>query len=210
VGSKAGERGVLALAFSLPDLYNRDEANGNPKQGDTTMSATQNLPNTPRKRRISSRFRVTKHPSYRMHRYHQLDGHSCGFLGALAVVHYFDPEVPPEDVLRVVAPDPEEGCGQECVISGLKKLGITAAYRSGLGLWELHRLLVNDTPVIVTVWPKCYSCDHWTAVRGVDYKEQRVLLSNYDYLQGEDGSLPWKDFLAIWSPRGGGLVCEKV
>ncbi len=156
-----------------------------------------------------TRFRVERSRALPIHRYHQLDGYSCGFLAAVAVAHYFDPAVPYRAIRRAVPPSPASGCGQRQLIRGLKQLGITAVYRDYLGPKRLAHLLDRGRPVIVTVWPDWYDCDHWTAIRQVDTDAGRVLLSNYDYLD-DDGALSWNDFTAIWSPRGGGLVCVQA
>ena len=139
-------------------------------------------------------------------RYRQLDDHSCGFLAALAVVRHFAPPTEADDVLRALAPSPAGGCGQRRLIRCLKRFGVTAVYREGLGRRRLFRLATVGTPVIVTVWPEWYGCDHWTVVRGLDGRG-RVFLSNYNWLS-KNGSIAWKDFLDIWTPRGGGLICK--
>lgn len=71
------------------------------------------------------------------------------------------------------------------------------------------------SPVIVTIKPDEWLCDHWTVVRGLRERSRRILLSNpaprgYEY-EGlaQDGSLSWDDFNGIWSPRGAALVCER-
>ena len=140
--------------------------------------------------------------------YRQLDGHSCGFLAALAVVRYFAPRTPVAEVLRAVAPSSAWGCGQGLVVRSLKRFGIAAEERARLGLRTLRRLIAAETPVIVTLWPEGYSCDHWAVVRGLDLRRRRVFLTNYgDVAADADGSMAWTAFLAAWHPRGVGLVC---
>ena len=138
--------------------------------------------------------------------YHQRDDHSCGFFAALAVVRHFAPSTTAEEVLRVVAPSSAGGCDQRRLIRCLKRFGVTAVYREGLGRRRLLRLAAAGTPVIVTVKPEWYSCDHWTVVRGLDRTARRVFLTNYNWLT-KNGSIDWKDFLDIWDPRGAGLIC---
>jgi hypothetical protein len=144
-----------------------------------------------------------------MPRYHQLDDHSCGFLAVLAVVHYFDPQISPAKVLSAIMPSPTSGCDQSRLLRGLEKLGIVAEYRESLGLRRLSRSLAKGRPVVVTIQPEDYVCDHWTDVRGIDRFGERILLSNYDGLD-DDGSMTWKGFSDIRSPRGAGLVCERA
>src|SRR4051812_26452486 len=100
--------------------------------------------------------------------YRQLDSHCCGFVAALTVVHYFDHDVPPREVLQVVQPRAGGGCDQGRLIRSLRRFGISAEYRDRLGPHRLHRLVECGTPVIVTVWPEDWLTDHWTVVSRVD------------------------------------------
>src|SRR4051812_13190587 len=53
--------------------------------------------------------------------YQQLDDHSCGFIAALTVVQYFDPDVRSEDVLETVRPSVDSGCDQRKVVRALRR-----------------------------------------------------------------------------------------
>lgn len=136
--------------------------------------------------------------------YRQLDSHSCGFLSILAVVHHFHPNTPLKQILDVVQPT-EDGCGQPHLIRSLKKLGVKAQYRKGLEPMDLYRLILKGVPVIVTVEPEWYSCDHWTVIRGLDPVNRWVYLTNY-----EEDVMDWKEFRKIWSPCSEGLVCKPI
>jgi hypothetical protein len=140
--------------------------------------------------------------------YRQLDGHSCSFLAALAVIRYFAPQTPVMEVLRAVAPSSLWGCDWRPVVRCLKQFDIKAEYRERLGLRTLRRLTAAGTPVIVTVEPEGYAGDHWTVVRGVDLRTRRVHLTNYEEADA-DGSMAWAAFQADWWPRGEGWVCEQ-
>jgi hypothetical protein len=141
--------------------------------------------------------------------YRQLDGHSCGFLAALAVVCYFEPLTPPVDVLRSVAPSPVWGCGWRDIKRGLKHGGVTPAWHDRLGPRTLRRLIAGKMPVIVTLFPDGYLCDHWTVIRGLDLRSRRVFLTNPGEVPADpDGSMTWTEFSAAWRPRGAGWVCE--
>jgi hypothetical protein len=166
--------------------------------------------------RVSAHFRELRRPRQpeggtllALPAYKQLDDHSCGFLAVLTVVRYFHKDVAPMTVLRIVRPSAEAGCGQGCVLRSLRSFGITAAYRDRLGLRSLARLIAAGLPVIVTVWPEDYGCDHWSVVRGVDVADRKIYLTNCEYT-GPDGGMPWADFTAMWWPYGGGLVCRRA
>jgi hypothetical protein len=164
--------------------------------------------------RVSARYRKLPEPSLpagasviALPAYPQRDSHSCGFLAVLTVVQYFRPDVAPGAVLEAVRPSVEAGCDQARVICALWDLGVVAVYRDHLGPRSLARLADQGLPVIVTVWPEDYGCDHWTVVRGVDVALARVYLTNCEYT-GRDGGLAWDAFAAMWFPHGGGLICR--
>lgn len=138
--------------------------------------------------------------------YWQTDDYSCGFVAALTVVHFFYPEIPADEVLASVRPSPEAGCDAKRVVKALAHFGIDATYRNDLGPKRLHRLAGKGLPVIVTVWPEDYGCDHWTVVRGIDLDARRIFLCNYSGVEA-DGGMAFDDFAAIWFGRGEGVVC---
>jgi hypothetical protein len=140
--------------------------------------------------------------------YRQLDYHSCSFLAVLAVIRYFAPQTPVMEVLRAAAPSSSSGLGWQHLVRCLKRFGIVAEWRERLGLQTLRRLTADRKPVIVTVEPEGYVCDHWTVIRGVDLRTRRVHLTYYEYTDAE-GSMEWAKFQLDCSPRGCGWVCEQ-
>ena len=169
-------------------------------------------------RRTSARFRVERQRPGRMphpiSRVHQIDEHSCGFLAALMVIRYFDSTVSTRDVLAALLPSRCEDARSERSSVRLSQFGIRARYRERLGWARLQGLAKAGCPVIITIHPDEWFCDHWTVVRGLKDRSRRILLSNpaprgYEY-EGlaQDGSMSWSDFNGIWYPRGAGLVCE--
>ncbi len=141
----------------------------------------------------------------RMLDYRQLDGHCCGFISVLTVVHYFDPGIRPLDVLKHVCCGPDTGVDHDIVVAALAQFGISAIYCDGLGKKRLRKLTEAGTPVIVTVWPDEWGTDHWTVVRSVNLDTNRVVLVNH----GPQCGMKWDDFTYEWCPHGGGIVCSK-
>jgi hypothetical protein len=125
----------------------------------------------------------------------------------LTVVRYYRPRVSIREVLKAVRPSPEWGCGQKRVIDSLRAFGVRAGYRDDLNLAILHQLIGEGRPVIVTVEPGDWVCDHWCVVRGVDRERKRIHLVNGANTT-RSGGMSWIDFRKEWSPVGGGLVCE--
>jgi Papain-like cysteine protease AvrRpt2 len=173
-----------------------------------------------RGRRASLCFWKERAGRFPIPRVHQLDEHSCGFLAALVVAQYFDPSVTVRDVLEAVPrgwqPSPQWGLSGHKLARTLAKFGIECPNREGLGWRKLLKLTTEGHPVIVTVHPDGWLCDHWTVVRGLKDRSRKILLSNpapkgyeYDGL-AKDGSMSWSDFNGIWSPRGAGLVCTRM
>lgn len=137
--------------------------------------------------------------------YRQEDGHSCGFLAALTVVRYFHPEVDVRQVMDTIRPHHQGGCDQRRMFAVLKRFGVQAREQR-MGCHGLFLQLCLGRPVIVTVWPESYGCDHWCVVRGLDRERLRVHLVNYGSRRGMD----WSRFYREWWPRGLGLVCRRI
>ena len=138
--------------------------------------------------------------------YAQQDGYSCGYVAALSVVHYYDPNVSAREVRRVVRPNPNWGVDRHKLVKALVKLGVDAELRTDLTIDVLREYVERGIPVIVSVWPEDWYSDHWTVVQG--FRGDSVYLTNH-------WKLPVKYFLQEWSDmdmrgRGGsseGIVC---
>lgn len=144
-------------------------------------------------------------------RVHQLDGHSCGFLAALVTVRYFDPAVSVIDVLRAVPrnalPSPTRGLSEHKMRCTLARFGIESPNLERLGWAKLLKATKEGHPVIVTILPPEWDCDHWAVIRGMKDNPRRVWLSNYGEV--EDGCLSWHGFKSMWYPHGEGMVCRR-
>jgi hypothetical protein len=141
--------------------------------------------------------------------YRQWDGHSCGFVAALAVAHTFNPKVDPAAVLAAVRPTPFGGSSQRRLVRALRYFGVIARCYDRLDLPDLFRLVGQGRPVVVTVRSGVFGRDHWAVVRGVDRARRRIYLLNHS-VWTDRGGLAWDDFQAIWRPHGVGLVCVSV
>jgi hypothetical protein len=141
--------------------------------------------------------------------YRQLDDHCCAFLAGLAVAKFFTHAIRTADVLDAFRPSPSSGCAARKMVLALAGSGIRTTFRSDLDLASLSRLLSAGTPVIVTVWPDDYACDHWTVVRGVDLEGRRVFLTNCEYADAV-GGMNWDTFVSMWYDPGEGLLCAPL
>lgn len=140
-------------------------------------------------------------PSLGLRNYRQKDDHSCSYVAALAVVHHFDRSVNPTDVLKSIRPTVTGGLSRGALRSGLKELGIDTKYKKNLTVADLRRHVNAGNPVMLTVFPKDWSSDHWTVVEG--FSGDRVHLSNHK-------SMPIKQFKDEWYDKGEGLICRKA
>ena len=167
-------------------------------------------------RRTSARFYMERTRGGRKHllpipRVHQLDDHSCGFLAALVTVQYFDPMVSVREVLEAMPnkalPSPVRWCSEHKLQCALSRFGIDAPCIYNLRWRKLMQLTTEGHPVIVTILPEDWTCDHWTVIRRIT--SRHVWLSNYDEVK--DGRLAWDEFRDMWWPYGtrGGLVCNR-
>lgn len=132
--------------------------------------------------------------------YRQPDAHSCGFIAALTVVHYFNSYAPVEDVSLAIGPTKEQGCDRDRMVEALEKLNVKAEYANDLTIDKIEEYIGQDKPVIVTVYPENYSCDHWTVIRGIDKEKKVIYLSNYR-------AMSLSSFKKEWYDPGEGLVC---
>jgi ABC-type bacteriocin/lantibiotic exporter with double-glycine peptidase domain len=136
--------------------------------------------------------------------YKQQDWHSCGFVAALAVARYHGLRVTGRDVLAAVRSTVRWGINAPGLLEGLWTLGLPAYLRCDLTVAKLRRYVAQDTPVIVSVWPRNWDSDHWTVVQAVSH--DRVYLSNYH-------SVTIKEFAREWSDmdmRGQGCSREGI
>ena len=134
--------------------------------------------------------------------YRQRDEHSCSFVAALSVVHYFSPGVSPKKVMAAVRPTKSGGANRRRLVRALDKFNITATYRKDLTLKRLYGYVKRGIPVIITVWPEDWSSDHWTTVQGFSADKKRIFLSNHK-------SLSRAQFRKDWYDQGEGLVCRE-
>ena len=89
----------------------------------------------------------------------------------------------------------------------LARFGIESPNLEHLGWAKLLRATREGRPVIVTVLPEDWDCDHWVVIRGMKDHPRRVWLSNY--AEVKDGCLSWREFRNMWSPHGEGMVCQR-
>lgn len=132
----------------------------------------------------------------------QPNSYSCSYAAALSVVKYLSPHpvrVTKKQVWEVVAPSRESGCDCKKLVKALASLGIHAEYWSDLDLKFLRIAIQTNRPIIVTVKPADYKCDHWTVVRAIS--KDRIWLTNYKDIALEQFEKEWYDY-------GEGLVCS--
>ncbi len=138
--------------------------------------------------------------------YRQEDGYSCGYVAALSVVHYYDPNVPAREVRAAVRCNVDWGVDRHKLIKALNKLGVDAELRTDLAVDTLREFVERGIPVVVSVWPEDWYSDHWTVVQA--FCDGLVYMTNH-------GALPIDWFVREWSDmdmrsRGGsgeGIVC---
>lgn len=148
-------------------------------------------------------------PHLDLENYAQRDYHSCGFVAAMVVTHYYHPHIPTTDILRATAPLINSGVDRFKLIGALASLGVRPQYRDDLTISTLRRYVKQGVPVIVSVWPDDYESDHWTVVQG--FSGHMVYLVNHPALRAAQFKVQWSDMDMI-SGRGGsgqGLVCYR-
>lgn len=141
-------------------------------------------------------------PHLNLANYKQHDDHSCSFVAAMAVAHHFDKSVSPKEVLKAVRPSKSGGMDRKGVQRGMRELGIEAKYVKDLTVAKLKKHVEAGTPVMLTVYPKDWTSDHYTVVQGFSEGGKRIHLSNYR-------SMAVKEFEQEWFDKGEGLICTQ-
>lgn len=139
--------------------------------------------------------------------YAQNDSHSCGFLAALTVLRYYQPNADARELLKVVRPTVNGGTQRADIVNGLRNFGISARLRKDLTISELVRHVELGIPVIISVLPEDWAGDHWVVVRGFDAKH--VHLTNHYPMTRRTF---WREWVGNWqdeSVNGWGLVCTE-
>lgn len=165
---------------------------------------------TVKAKRSSASYYVSKNdplPPLRINltNYRQGDVHTCGFVAALTVAHYFYPDMPAEEVLTAVRPTPDWGINRHKLVRGLEKLGVGAEFHDDLEVDDLRSYVSAGVPVIVSVWPEEWMNDHWTVVWGFD--DTVIHLTNYGHMTLDEFFEEWSDM----DMRGGrGASAEAI
>lgn len=140
--------------------------------------------------------RPVRGPSLRLPGVRQLDDCSCGLVAVLTVA--MAEGIPEREALAAIG-SPRGGMCCDAVVRALRRLGFRPERRDDLAVRDLVRLVRLGVPVLLTVYPAGWDCDHWTVVRGFSCGGGRVHLTNY-------GSLPVARFEREWFDRGEGVV----
>ncbi len=145
-------------------------------------------------------------PALPLPNYHQQDWHSCGFVAALTVVHYFDSKVSDVKVLEAVRPSINTGTDNGKMMKGLAALRIRADYREDLDTDRLFGVLAMGLPCIISVWPDDWDGDHWVVVRAMG--ADRVHLTNYGAVSLSRFEREW---IKNWDSGdyGAGIICTR-
>lgn len=147
-------------------------------------------------------------PHLRLRNYKQQDYHSCGFVAALTVAHYFNPLVTDKTVLRAVRPH-RWGVDRRALVKALEKLGIRARTRYDLTVATLRHHIKDGMPIIVSVWPEGWDTDHWTVVQG--FSARRIYLTNHYSLPVTSFKREWSDMdMRGQGGSGEGITCRMI
>lgn len=136
--------------------------------------------------------------------YRQVDVHVCGFVAALTVARYYNPDISDREVLKAVRPLKGWGINADKLITGLRELGFDPFYATRVTISSIQHNLESGVPVIVSLWPRDYLSDHWVVVRGMT--KSRVYLTNHHSLSIDQFKREWSDF----DMRGRGYSQEGI
>lgn len=141
--------------------------------------------------------------------YVQWDYHSCGYIATLTVAKYFNSNVDPKEVLKLVKPTINGGTERRQIVNALRQLDIDVKLRKDITINQLKWYIWQRIPVIISVWPSDWYTDHWCIVKGFSRSEHRVYLTNHDVLSVREFRKQWLDWYSNGNEKGWGLVCSR-
>jgi hypothetical protein len=137
--------------------------------------------------------------------YKQNKSYSCGFVAGLMVLHTFYPRKSINSFYYRINPDPVYGTQTNCLISALRKSGISVSVVKGnvFNFNKVARWIEEGKPIITTV----DGDSHWVVIFGVGYKPNRIFIAGYGLFQKQE--FTWSEFRhKIRGGLGDSLICS--
>ena len=139
--------------------------------------------------------------------YHQSQGHTCGFVAGLMILHYFRPGFPIERFYERIRPHTDRGVSPQRLIDSLRLYGVRVSLRTDLDFDGIMHAVDADRPITVVVRTRKVEVSHWIVIYGYGRKPNRVFVAGELPFQTQQ-VYPYGMFRAhFWAPSGFGLVC---
>ena len=139
--------------------------------------------------------------------YYQSQGHTCGFVAGLMILHYFRPGFPVERFYERIRPHTDRGVSPQRLIDSLRFYGVRVGRRTDLDFGGIVAAIDAGRPIAVVVRTRNIDVHHWIVIYGYGRKPNRVFVAG-ESLFGSQRVYSFGVFKThFWEPQGFGLVC---
>ena len=139
--------------------------------------------------------------------YYQTQGHTCGYVAGLMVLHFFRPDVPAEKFYERVRPHVRWGVSRQRLMDALCLYGVRVKWKRDLDFNGIVDAIDDGRPIAVVVRTRNADVNHWVVVYGYGKKPNRVFVAGELPFQGQS-VYPYSMFRThYWENPGFGLVC---
>jgi len=109
--------------------------------------------------------------------YRQSQGHTCGFVAGLMILHYFRPGFPVERFYERIRAHKSSGVSRQRLIDSLRLYGLRVSRRTDLDFEGIVEAIEADQPIATVVRTRNVDVDHWIVLYGYGRKPNRVFVA---------------------------------
>jgi len=140
--------------------------------------------------------------------YVQSQPHTCGFVAALMILHYFRPDYPTERLYERIRPDGKWGVSRRKLADTLRGCKVRVTERRDLAFRDIMEAIDQDRPIALMVHTNTPGTMHWVVVYGYGRYPNRLYVAANGLPLLSRKQYPYGMFRAhFWAQRGFGLVC---
>ena len=140
--------------------------------------------------------------------YYQSQGHTCGFVAGLMILHFFRPGYPAEKFYERIRAHERWGTSRRRLMDCLRLCGLRVTWRTDLDFNGIVDAIDTGRPIAVVVHTGNADVKHWVVLYGYGRKPNRIFVaaSGVPFLSRKE--YPWGFFRQhYWATPGSGLVC---
>jgi len=140
--------------------------------------------------------------------YFQSQGHTCGFVAGLMILHYFRPDVPAEKFYERIRPHYRWGVSRRRLMDCLRVHGLRVNWQTDLDFSGIVAAIDECRPIALVVRTRDEDADHWVVIYGYGKRPNRVFVAANGLPLLSRKEYPWGFFKQRYLQKAGfGLVC---